>query len=118
MIMDEETGELWFVVKDVAEKLGYTNTNQAIIKHCKHTKLLRGLDSIPLKSGNNNYGINIIPAADLYRLIIKSKLPAAEQVEAWVMEEVLPAIRKHGGDLISKLTYEALTDPDVIFNLA
>lgn len=41
-------------------------------------------------------GINIIPEGDLYRLIIRSKLPAAEQFEEWVFDEVLPSIRKTG----------------------
>ena len=49
---------------------------------------------------------------------MRSKLPAAEQFEAWVMEDVLPAIRQHGGYLTPKLTADALIDPDVIINLA
>jgi len=116
VVMDEETGEPWFVAKDVAEKLGYVGTAKAIRTHCKYAKLFKGDKSSTLT--DSPFGIVIIPEADLYRLIIKSKLPAAEQFEAWVMEEVLPAIRKHGGYLTLKLTYDALTDPDVIFNLA
>ena len=85
VVMDEETGKPWFVAKDVADKLGYTNPQKAVRDHCKYSKLFRVNESFRLKSGNNNYGVNIIPEPDLYRLIIKSKLPAAEQFEAWVM---------------------------------
>ena len=62
--------------------------------HCKYAKLFKSPDSGRLT--NSPYGITIIPESDLYRLIIRSKLPAAEEFECWVTEEVLPAIRKTG----------------------
>lgn len=86
---------VWFVAKDVAECLGFRDTDDAIRKHCNHAKTLKpgvlpGLTSSPR-------GINIIPESDVYRLVMRSKLPAAEQFQAWVCEEVLPTIRKTGG---------------------
>lgn len=88
-------GNVWFVAKDVAECLGFKDTDDAIRKHCNHAKTLKpgktpGLTSSPR-------GINIIPESDVYRLVMRSKLPAAEQFQTWVCEEVLPAIRKTGG---------------------
>ena len=86
MIADEETGKPWFVAKDVAEKLGYVDPKQAVRQHCKHGKFLRGVESTLLTGGNNNYGVNIIPQGDVYQLIVRSKLPAAQRFESWVME--------------------------------
>ena len=88
-------GNIWFVAKDVAECLGFKDTDDAIRKHCNHAKTLKpgktpGLTSSPR-------GINIIPESDVYRLVMRSKLPAAEQFQTWVCEDVLPSIRKTGG---------------------
>ena len=83
-----------FVASEVAEILGYTNPQKAVRDHCKYPKLFRQNESFTLKI--NPYGINLIPESDVYRLIMRSKLPAAEQFEAWVTETVLPAIRQDG----------------------
>lgn len=88
-------GNIWFVAKDVAECLGFKDKDDAIRKHCNHAKTLKpgktpGLTSSPR-------GINIIPESDVYRLVMRSKLPAAEQFQTWVCEDVLPSIRKTGG---------------------
>nr|DAU99828.1 MAG TPA: repressor domain protein [Caudoviricetes sp.] len=88
-------GNVWFVAKDVAECLGFKDTDDAIRKHCNHAKTLKpgktpGLTSSPR-------GINIIPESDIYRLVMRSNLPAAVQFQEWVCEEVLPTIRKTGG---------------------
>ncbi|WP_320008960.1 BRO family protein [Maridesulfovibrio sp.] len=83
-------GSTWFVSKDVVEALGYSNTSDAIGKHCKSQA------TVAIHDGSQSRNMAIIPEPDLYRLIIKSKLPAAERFEKWVFEEVLPAIRQHG----------------------
>ena len=115
IIKDETTGKPWFVAKDVAEALGYSNTRNAIAAHCKHAKSERvGSAS---KQGGTPF-ITIIPEADVYRLIIRSNLPAAEKFEEWVMEEVLPSIRKHGGYLTPSKVEEALLNPDTLIQLA
>lgn len=88
-------GSVWFVAKDVAECLGFTHPQSAIIDHCNHAKVLKGGVSPLLTSSPR--GINIIPESDVYRLVMRSKLPAAEQFQTWVCEEVLPSIRKTGG---------------------
>lgn len=88
-------GNVWFVAKDVAECLGFTHPQSAIIDHCNHAKVLKGGETPLLTSSPR--GINIIPESDVYRLVMRSKLPAAEQFQAWVCEEVLPTIRKTGG---------------------
>ncbi|ABK98742.1 BRO-N domain-containing protein [Pelobacter propionicus] len=86
----ERNGEPWFVGKDVAEILGYAAPRNAIRDFCKG-----GIKSM-LPTGGGLQEMTIIPERDLYRLIMRSKLPAAERFEEWVVAEVLPAIRKTG----------------------
>lgn len=86
----EIDGKPYFVETDVAKALGYSNPRKAILDHCKGVTK-RGT---PTSSGVQS--MSYINEGDLYRLIMKSKLPSAEKFESWVMDEVLPAIRKTG----------------------
>ena len=85
-------GEPWFVGKDVAESLGYSDTVNALKQHCrgvvKHHPILDSL--------GRTQEARILSEPDVLRLIVGSKLPAAQAFEAWVFEEVLPSIRKTG----------------------
>jgi prophage antirepressor-like protein len=103
----------WFVAKDMAEILGYTNTNKAIKDHCKKTvnfiDLFKGNDSLGLENlnlakelGNNFKNTKFISESDVWRLIIRSRLPEADKIEEWIMEEVLPSIRKTGSYSLKK----------------
>ena len=86
-------GEPYFIGKDVAEILGYSNTRDALAKHVddedKNTVAIR--DGI---QGNPN--LTIINESGVYALIFGSKLPKAKQFKRWVTSEVLPSIRKTG----------------------
>ncbi len=86
-------GEPYFIGKDVADILGYTNSRKAIGDHVdeedKNTVTIR--DGI---QGNPN--VTIINESGLYSLILSSKLPAAKKFKRWVTSEVLPSIRKTG----------------------
>lgn len=86
----EIDGKPYFVASDVAKSLGYAIPHKAVQTHCKGV-LKR---NIPTSSGNQD--VLLITEGDLYRLIMKSKLPSAEKFESWVMDEVLPSIRKTG----------------------
>lgn len=83
----------WFCGKDVAEALGYINSNKTITDHCKG-------DGVTNRYLTDSLGrqqeAKFINEPNLYRLILRSKLPSAERFERWVFEEVLPAIRKNG----------------------
>lgn len=90
----EVNGKPYVVASDVAKALGYKRPNDAISQHCKYTVKHR----IPHpQNKTKTLEVNIIPEGDVYRLIIKSKLPSAQKFEEWVMDEVLPQIRKTGG---------------------
>lgn len=88
----KKDGNIWFVASDVARALGYSRPADAVSQHCRYT----AKHSIPHPQGKGTLEVNIIPEGDIYRLIIRSKLPGAEQFERWVFDEVLPSIRKTG----------------------
>nr|DAO88952.1 MAG TPA: repressor domain protein [Caudoviricetes sp.] len=90
-------GESWFVGKDVAEILGYTNPNEAIQDHVDDDEKLNSkmLSSVKIDLGQR--GGWLINESGLYSLILSSKLPSAKAFKKWVTSEVLPSIRKHGG---------------------
>ncbi|HBJ1650322.1 TPA: phage antirepressor KilAC domain-containing protein [Clostridium botulinum] len=76
---------------DVAKALGYVRASKAISDNCKGILVK---DTI---KNNGGYCEKLIPEGDIYRLIVKSKLPQAEKFERWVFDEVLPQIRQTGG---------------------
>ena len=86
----EIDGKPYFVASDVATALGYTNPRKAVIDHCK------GVTKRDTPTSSGIQSMSYIGEGDLYRLIMKSKLPSAEKFESWVMDEVLPSIRKTG----------------------
>lgn len=86
----EIDGKPHFVGTDVAKALGYSNPRKAILDHCK------GVTKRDTPTSSGVQSMSYINEGDLYRLIMKSKLPSAEKFESWVMDEVLPAIRKTG----------------------
>ncbi len=92
-----------FCGSDIAKSLGYARPADAITAHCK------GVCVLPTPSAGGVQNTKFISEGDVYRLITHSKLPAAEQFEHWVFDEVLPSIRKHGLYAVDEL----LADPDV-----
>lgn len=100
MTIDEK---FYFVASDIAKALGYKNTSDAINRHCKHIVKHDTLDSTGFEQS-----MNFIPESDVYRLIIKSKLPEAEKFEEWVMDEVLPQLRMSGVYITESATQESI----------
>lgn len=86
----EIDGKPYFVGADVAKALGYNNPRDAVSRHCK------GVVKRDTPTSSGIQSMSYINEGDLYRLIMKSKLPSAEKFESWVMDEVLPIIRKTG----------------------
>ncbi|ENY8824071.1 Bro-N domain-containing protein [Clostridioides difficile] len=87
--MAEINNKPYFVGKDIAKSLGYKNTNDAILRHCKGVVKHEGFKI-------NGIKIALITEGDVYRLIVGSNLPNAEKFESWVFDEVLPTIRQTG----------------------
>ena len=87
----EIDGKPYFVGADVAKALGYKDTVNALKQHCRGVVKHHLTDSL-----GRNQEASFITEGDLYRLIMKSKLPSAEKFESWVMDEVLPTIHRTG----------------------
>lgn len=90
--MTNEKGETFFVGKDVAVALGYSDPQKAIRVHVDSDD--KGVDKMATPGGNQ--GVIFINESGLYSLILSSKLEQAKAFKRWVTSEVLPAIRKTG----------------------
>lgn len=111
----EIDGNPWFVGKDVANKLGYSNTRKAILDHVDTDDKKDGVtirDSI-----GRNQKPTIINESGLYSLVLSSKLPSANRFKKWVTSEVLPAIRKHGAYLTDEKAYDVTHSPNALADL-
>ena len=107
-----EGEKVLFCAADVAKALGYTNPNKAVNDHC------RAITKRSTPISGKVQSINFIPEGDVYRLIIRSKLPAAEKFELWVFDEVIPTIRKTGGYMTDSLLERIQKEPAVIVEFA
>lgn len=97
--------EPWFVGKDVAAALGYSNPQKAVRGHVSEED--RGVNEMDTPSGKQS--LVIINESGLYSLILSSKLESAKKFKHWVTSEVLPSIRKHGMYAVDDL----LNNPDM-----
>lgn len=112
-----ENGKVLFKATDVAKALGYVETAKAVRTHCKGVSVLD-------TPSENQFGAVVmqptryITEADIYRLVMRSKLPEAEKFQDWVCEEVLPSIRKLGAYLTDAALQRVVTEPDFLIGLA
>ncbi|MGL4483076.1 MAG: BRO-N domain-containing protein, partial [Lactococcus garvieae] len=101
----DEKGGLWFVGRQVAEKLGYaehrSNLSYALNSHCPDRQQLSSI-SLDVRVQGVRSNASMISEADLYRLVMGSTLPNAQQFQDWVTREVLPSIREHGGYVVEQ----------------
>ena len=100
--------EPWFVGKDVAEILGYSNTRKALADHVDEED--KGVTKCDTLGGVQD--LTVINESGLYGLILSSKMPNAKKFKHWVTSEVLPAIRKHGIYATDNVIDNILNNPD------
>lgn len=101
-----------FAGKDVAKALGYKRPENAVTQHCK------GILKLGIPSAGGTQETRFITEGDVYRLIIRSKLPGAQHFEKWVFDEVLPEMRKKGMYITADLLAQMKRNPDLIYKLA
>ena len=89
----------YFVANEVAKGLGCKRPADAIAQHCKGSVKHRYLTEGGMQE------VKVIPEGDVWRLIIRLKLPQAEKYESWVFDEILPTIRKTGGYVSNDETF-------------
>ena len=110
----EIENEPYFVGKDVADVLGYNESNKAISRHIDEEDRMKH----PIPSTGGIQSSWVINESGLYSLILSSKLPIAKKFKRWVTSEVLPSIRKHGAYMTSATIEQAILNPDTIIKLA
>ena len=98
----EQNGEPWFVGKDVAEALGYSNASKALADHVDEQDKLNNESLVSL----GQRGGWLINESGLYSLCFSSKLEGAKKFKRWVTSKVLPSIRKTGNYMMPKLSKE------------
>lgn len=111
IIIDDEP---WFVGKDVANGLGYSNTRDALLKQVAVEDRMRAQITTPSRGLQQ---MTVINESGVYSLIFSSKLPSAKKFKRWVTSEVLPALRKTGSYSMNKTSTINL-DNKLIENLA
>jgi anti-repressor protein len=100
--------EPFFVGKDVAEDLGYTNSRKALSDHVDQED--KGVTICDTLGGKQE--MTVINESGVYALIFSSKLPKAKEFKHWVTSEVLPTIRKHGAYATPATIESIIADPD------
>ena len=100
----EIDGDPWFVGKDVAEILGYSNTRDALLRHVDE----EDKNTVVISDGIGNPNQTIINESGLYSLVLSSRLENAKKFKRWVTSEVIPQIRKTGSYHAPKTYAEAL----------
>ncbi|MGL5712381.1 MAG: phage antirepressor KilAC domain-containing protein [Paraclostridium sp.] len=130
---NEEFGELNIIIRgnkeyieavQVASILGYSNPRDAVLRFCEKDGV--EFSDVGVITGKKLDGSDIVQCiekkfideANIYRLIIRSKLPSAKRFEKWIMNEVLPSIRKQGVYMSDDVIEKTLEDPDFIIGLA
>ena len=111
--MVDEKGEPWFVGKDVAKMLGYSNTRDSLKKHVDE----EDKTTVAICDTGSKYKSQavIINESGLYSLVLSSKLPQAKAFKRWVTSEVLPQIRKTGGYIpTSRAQRPQLSEQEVV----
>lgn len=103
----DEDGKILFCGMDVARALGYQNPSRDVNRHCKKAAERCTTDSV-----GRRQRMLFIPEPDVYRLIFRSRLPAAERFETWVVDEVLPAIRRHGAYITPEVLEQLEEKPE------
>ena len=105
----EKDGEFFFIGKEVAEKLGYSNTRDALVRHVD----IADKADVVFHDGRQRRSMVSINESGLYSLILSSKLPQAKEFKRWVTTEVLPSIRKNGGYIKNQ---EKMSNEEILAN--
>ena len=105
----EKDGEFFFIGKEVAEKLGYSNTRDALVRHVD----IADKADVVFHDGRQRRSMVSINESGLYSLILSSKLPQAKDFKRWVTTEVLPSIRKNGGYIKNQ---EKMSNEEILAN--
>lgn len=108
----EKDGEPWFVGKDVAVALGYSNASKAVMVHVDEEDKQKVMLKADSQNGNVVTATTLINESGLYSLVLCSKLPQAKVFKHWVTAEVLPSIRRHGAYATAPTIEKIIASPE------
>lgn len=108
-VVTEDDGTPLFVGKDVCDLLEYTNANKAMGDHCKGVTKRR-----PVQTQGGVQLMRVLTEPDTFRLIIGSHMPAAQDFENWIFDEVLPTIRRTGGYSMNQAPAPSANDATIL----
>ena len=108
----EKDGEPWFVGKDVAVALGYSNASKAVMVHVDEEDKQKVMLKADSQNGNVVTATMLINESGLYSLVLSSKLPSAKKFKHWVTAEVLPSIRRHGAYATAPTIEKIIASPE------
>ena len=108
----EKDGEPWFVGKDVAVALGYSNASKAVMVHVDEEDKQKVMLKADSQNGNVVTATTLINESGLYSLVLSSKLPQAKVFKHWVTAEVLPSIRRHGAYATAPTIEKIIASPE------
>ena len=104
----------WFVGKDLADALGYSNSRKALSDHVDDDD--KGVTKCDTLGGSQKMAV--VNESGLYSLVLSSKLDGAKRFKRWVTSEVLPSIRKHGAYMTDSVLDKVIKEPETIYELA
>lgn len=105
----EKDGKFFFIGKEVAAMLGYSNTRDALARHVEDEDKA----GVVFHDGSQNRNMVAINESGLYSLLLSSKLPQAKEFKYWITSVVLPSIRKHGGYIKNQ---EKMSNEEILAN--
>ncbi len=114
----------YFEAIEIAQILGYSNPRDAVIRLCQKEGVVFSDVGVVTGKRTDNTDIvqyvskKFIDEGNMYRLIMKSKLPSAIKFEKWIMDEVIPSIRKNDVYMSDDVINKTLQDPDFIIQMA
>lgn len=112
-IVTEDDGTPWFVGKDVCDVLGYANSSKSMGDHCKGVT-----KRYPLQTVGGIQETRVLSEGDTLRLIINSTLPAAQDFESWVFDDLLPTLRRTGTYTVAQAPASSANDATIFIESA
>ena len=111
-------GAPWFSAADVCKALDIANSRDAIAKLDADEKMTVGLTDGHSGARGGAQKMGFVNEPGLYALMMRSRKPEAKAFQRWIIHEVIPCIRKHGGYLTESLLEQVLQEPQLIYQLA
>lgn len=116
-IVQDDSGQTWFVATDVCKALGIINVPDALKRLESDEKMTIGLTDSHSGQRGGAQSISVISESGLYAITLTSRKPEARAFKRWVTHDILPAIKRHGFYATEQTVQSMLQDPDTMITL-